>query len=96
MSDVRTWIEARQPPAPMDLRPWLHTEVESGSMTQRITLLARKALDEARAKPGRVRESAFHLLAADALVTCACEAGLEEVDPPAALRVILLETASAR
>ncbi len=96
MSDIRTWIAARQPAAPMDLRPWLHTDVESGSMTERITLLARTALDEARANPGRVRQSAFDLLAADALVTYACEAALDEADPSAALRTILLKAAAAR
>ena len=96
MSDVRTWIAARRPAAPMDLGRWLHAETESGSMTERITLLARTALDEARAQPGRIRESAFQLLAADALVTYACEAALEERDPPAALRTILLRTASER
>jgi hypothetical protein len=80
----------------MDLRPWLHTDVESGSVTERITYLARTALDETRANPGRVRQSAFHLLAADALVTYACEAALDEADPSAALRTILLETAGAR
>jgi acyl-homoserine lactone acylase PvdQ len=96
VSDIRSWIDARQPPAPMDLRPWLHTDLESGSMTERIARLARTALDEARANPGRVRESAFHLLAADALVTYACEAALDEADPSAALRTILLETAGSR
>ena len=90
------WIEARRPAAPMDLERWLHAEGESGSMTERITLLARAALDQARARPGRIRESAFQLLAADALVTYACEAALEEGDPRAALRTILLRTASAR
>lgn len=79
----------------MDLRPWLHTDGGSGSTAHRVTLLARMALDEARAKPGRVRESAFHLLAADALVTYACEAALDEADPSTALRTILLETARA-
>jgi hypothetical protein len=37
------------------------------------------------AHPGRVRENAFHLLAADALLTYACEAALESDDPEAAL-----------
>jgi hypothetical protein len=96
VSDVRTWMEARQPLAPMDLQPWLQGDLGSGPMSQQIALLARTALDEARAKPGRVRESAFHLLAADALVTYACEAALDEADPSTALRTILLETARAR
>jgi len=46
-------------------------------------------LDAARARPGRVRESAFRLLEADALLTYACEAALESGDPEAALRRIL-------
>ena len=96
MSDIDAWMEARRLAAPMDLGPWLHADGESGSMTERITLLARKALDEARARPGRLRESAFQLLAADALVTYACEAALEQADPSAALRAILLRTASER
>jgi len=95
VSDVTTWIESRQPPAPMDLRPWLRTDVGSGPTAQRILRMARAALDDARANPGRVRESAFHLLAADALVTYACEAALDEADPSTALRTILLETARA-
>jgi len=94
VSDIRAWIDARRAAAPMDLGRWLHADAESGSMTERITLLARTALDEACSRPGRVRESAFQLLAADALVTYACEAALEEVDPPAALRTILLRTVS--
>jgi hypothetical protein len=96
VSDIRAWIDARRAAAPMDLGRWLHADAESGSMTERITLLARTALDEACSRPGRVRESAFQLLAADALVTYACEAALEEADPPAALRTILLRTVSER
>lgn len=42
-------------------------------------------LDRARARPGRVRESAFELLVADALITYACEAALESEDPTTAL-----------
>jgi len=39
--------------------------------------------------PGRVRESAFDLLAADALLTYACEAALESPDPEGVLGAIL-------
>jgi hypothetical protein len=49
---------------------------------------ARDRLDVARARPGRVRASAFELLVADALVTYACEAALETEDPVAALEAI--------
>ena len=96
MSDIGAWMEARRPAPPMDLERWLRADGESGSMTERITSLARTALDESRARPGRIRESAFQLLAADALVTYACEAALEESDPAAALHAILLRTASER
>jgi hypothetical protein len=47
------------------------------------------ALDQARSAPGRVRGSAFHLLAADALLTYACEAAVEGDDPEAQLEGIL-------
>jgi hypothetical protein len=53
---------------------------------------ARVRLDLARAHPGRVRESAFRLLEADALLTYACEAALEAEDPEAALRRVLAST----
>jgi hypothetical protein len=42
-------------------------------------------LASALSKPGRVREAAFDLLTADALLTYACEAALEGEDPAAAL-----------
>jgi hypothetical protein len=43
----------------------------------------------ASARLGPVRESALHLLAADALMTYACEAALEADDPAAALSATL-------
>ena len=50
---------------------------------------AREALDEARSPFGKVRESAFSLLEADALITYACETALEADDPGGALRKVL-------
>ena len=50
---------------------------------------ARKSLAAAVARPGRVRESAFELLVADALVTYACEAALETERPVEALERIV-------
>jgi hypothetical protein len=52
--------------------------------------MGRDRLEAALARPGRVRESAFRLLEADALLTYACEAALEAEDPAGALRRILL------
>ncbi len=51
-------------------------------------------LARARAEPGRVRASAFHLLAADALVTYACEAALEGPEPAEAFGDILSRVAA--
>ncbi|MDF2697623.1 MAG: hypothetical protein K0S65_6006, partial [Labilithrix sp.] len=44
------------------------------------------------ARLGRVRDSAFRLLEADALLTYACEAALERDDPETALQRILHST----
>ena len=110
MSHVRSWLAARRPAAHMDLGPWLQadaewragsTSVEGGaaydlSMTDRMTRPGVAAIGEAKARPGRVRDSAFQLLAGDALLTYACEAALEEPDPEAALHGILARTASVR
>lgn len=77
------WLAARQPPAVMDLDRWFlgRDEEAPGSgpdaRADALTALAVHALTAARERPGRVRESAFHLLAADALLTYACEAALE-------------------
>ena len=56
--------------------------------------MAGERLASARSRPGRVRETAFELLLADALLTYACEAALEEERPEEALRTILAEVAA--
>lgn len=93
MNPLEEWLGSRRPdpPAELDLRPWLAgVGSESGRSALRALhdQLARAglaALDRAAARPGRVRESAFHLLVADALLTYACEAALESTDPESAL-----------
>ena len=96
MSELRNWIERRLPPPPMDLDPWLESDETHDSVTSCVTGLGLAALDQARARPGRVRDSAFHLLAADALVTYACEAALNEDDPLGALSEIMHAAAGVR
>lgn len=54
-----------------------------------LTAAARARLAEALAHPGRVRDSAFELLVADALLTYACEAALESERPLEALTRLL-------
>lgn len=102
MSGPSGWLGTRRPEPPADLRARVldHvTEVESesvgppgtagGSVMERLLKAGRDRLDRARVRPGRVRESAFELLVADALVTYACEAALESEDPVTALEAVV-------
>jgi hypothetical protein len=87
--DVEAWLATRSPPPPEDLASALRVEGHGASLEEVLTRAGLERLDEARARPGRVRESAFRLLEADALLTYACEAVLEADDPHGALRRIL-------
>lgn len=89
MSGLAAWLAGRSPEPPADLTASLRVGGASGVPADALTEVALARLDEARARPGRVRESAFRLLEADALLTYACEAALETEDPDAALRRIL-------
>lgn len=95
MSDVRGWLARRSPAPPVPLARWLEGVGFSGDEPGKALLEgALGELGRARAAPGRVRASAFHLLAADALVTYTCEAALEEEDPAEALGRILSRVAA--
>jgi hypothetical protein len=97
MSDVGTWLASRRPRPPEELavRPPDAGGSDAGGeegdavLVRRLTRAGRLERDRALRRPGRVRESAFHLLTADALFTYACEAALEDEDPEAALRLVL-------
>jgi hypothetical protein len=94
MSNLFEWMASRRPAPPVDLAQALAFVVDAPVAEPSAALLAgaesRRAA--ARGRLGRVRESAFRLLEADALVTYACEAALERDDPEAALRRILSAT----
>ncbi|MBM4182630.1 MAG: hypothetical protein FJ207_00225 [Gemmatimonadetes bacterium] len=92
MTSLAAWMEARRPPPPADLAERVH--IAGVDVAPHVALAdeGRARLAAARARPGRVRESAFRLLEADALFTYACEAALETDDPEAALRGILAAT----
>jgi hypothetical protein len=95
VSDVDGWLAERTPKPPADLAESLGT-IPDGS-TSVVEGLARAGSDrlaDALARPGRVRESAFRLLEADALLTYACEAALESEDPEAELGRILASIGS--
>ncbi|HET9949797.1 MAG TPA: hypothetical protein VFQ22_12810 [Longimicrobiales bacterium] len=90
MSRVGEWLAGRRPPAPPELAEALaRVRVDGGPTAEALARAARERLDAARARPGRVRESAFRLLEADALLTYACEAALESEDPDAELGRVL-------
>jgi hypothetical protein len=89
VSDLESWLAERRPEPPDGLAGALRPVPASGSRADGLTEAGMARLDEARARPGRVRESAFRLLEADALLTYACEAALETEDPDAALGRIL-------
>lgn len=95
MSDVRSWLAGRTPPAPAPLARWIgKIEYGGGSVLDGLVEGGLAELDRARSAPGRVRESAFHLLAADALLTYACEAALESPEPSERLGEILRKAAA--
>jgi hypothetical protein len=74
----------------MPLERWIGPEDQGAkALVAILSGMARTALDAALSLPGHQREGAFHLLAADALFTYACEAALEAEDAEGALRSIL-------
>jgi hypothetical protein len=92
VSHAAEWLATREPPPP-GLAARLRREGHGGSLSEVFTSAACALLAEARARPGRVRESAFRLLEADALVTYACEAALDAEDPESAILDVLAATA---
>jgi len=95
VSDVRSWLARRSPPPPAPLSRWLEgVDAPGGAPGEALLEGGLGELGRARAAPGRVRASALHLLAADALVTYACEAALEAGDPAEALGRILSRVAA--
>jgi hypothetical protein len=61
---------------------------EESGVAELLSAAAVHRLSEALRRPGRVRESAFDLLAADALITYACEAALDVEEGAAGLAEI--------
>ncbi len=96
MATPTDWLARRTPTAPDELKAWLtiaggETEPERGDATlpERLVEAGLVHLEEAVARPGRDREAAHELLAADALITYGCEAAGESLDVGRALGEIL-------
>ena len=103
MSSIGSWVAMREPRAPAPLSRALSTLLEGSrrtsedqgpdeherGLTEELAARARERLERALARPGHERDSAYRLLEADALLTYACEAAVDEVDRESSLRRIL-------
>jgi hypothetical protein len=86
VTDLRAWLARRRPPPP-DALP-LPIGERIGSVTERLADAGAEALERALAQSGE-RKGAFELLAADALLTYACESAAAAPDPEAELLRVL-------
>ena len=76
------WIRSADPAVPGELARWIRAPTgEEPPGPDALVEAAVDALRRSLQPAGRPREGAFHLLAADALVTWACEAALDAADP---------------
>ena len=86
VSDMRAWLAGRSPRPPDALS--LSVADGPGDLAGLLTDTGVAALERALAEAGE-RRGAFELLAADALLTYACERAAEAPDPEAELLRIL-------
>jgi hypothetical protein len=94
-----TSLPGRRPPASPELATRLEGRLsaadgEGGPAAESLAGAGLGALDEARRGPGRVRESAYRLLEADALLTHACLAALDRPDAELFLQRLVSQAAS--
>ncbi len=90
------WVVTRKPPAPDALRAWWKipdggSDPDGGvaSVPESLLRAGLLHLEEAVGRPGRDREAAYQLLAADALITYGCEAASEAADVRGVLSEVL-------
>lgn len=96
MDSPNDWLATRTPAAPDPLKAWwkvpnLRTDRDRGvaSVSEALLDAGLVHLEEAVVRPGRDREAAVQLLAADALITYACEAASEAANLEGVLREVL-------
>ena len=68
----------------------------AASVTESLLMAGLLHLEEAVTRPGRDREAAYRLLAADALITYGCEAASEAADIRGVLREVLGRVSSGK
>ncbi len=86
---LESWLRGRAPPIPAPFLPHLLEGGDGPTGSMALTDRGTEALSRALERPGRIRESAYHLLAADAFLTYACEAVAREGDVQANLEGLL-------
>lgn len=89
MGGLIEWLEAAGPPAPEEFASWLEPSADVDVSPEALAREAASALTETLRGLGSGREGAFHLLAADAWATYACEVAADETDVPRALERVL-------
>lgn len=94
-SEASRELPGRLSEVPEAFRPHLDVPDRGATPEERLTDAGIRALGRALASGSRLRASAFDLLAADGLITYACEAALESADPDAALVRIVDRVARA-
>ncbi|MDE0475034.1 MAG: hypothetical protein OXI50_10770 [Gammaproteobacteria bacterium] len=95
MTALRDWLDARRPVPPDGLKEWLAVEGEVPVSVAGLADLGIAALDRAEVARQLDRHAAFQLLAADALLTYACEAAVDEPEVTSGLHLILDRCAAA-
>ncbi len=88
---VSDWLDRRRPAAPEELDRRLRPHVAgSAPPLEALVSATESALGAVLGAPdSRERAAAYELLAADALLTYACEAAIEGAHPEAALEGVL-------
>lgn len=90
------WLEGKEPPVPIAFRPWMCepravvSAAPSEPSPEALAQAAKSALGRSLHPTGRERGGAFDLLAADGMVTYACEAIVMKFPAPLpALRTLV-------
>ena len=95
MTTLRDWLVTRRPAVPHALDDWLSVDAGLPLGVEELTALGLDSLERSRVGGRLDRAAAFHLLAADAFLTYACEAATDEADVAFRLDLILDRCAAA-
>lgn len=95
MTALGAWLAARRPAVPEGLKEWLAVDDHPAVSVADLADLGIAALDRAEVSRRLDRHAAFQLLAADAFLTYACEAAVDEPEVASRLHLILDRCADA-